>query len=125
MARTLCAGAVHMTTIDAVALDGRSCTLHDAAVAGVSGVEWACGTDNTPGFNAWMTSARLLNGRVVREGRPDRWAPGPGRLSLEEREEISLGLHRGESFSVIAGQLGRAVSTVCVWACPPRRSSGE
>jgi transposase, IS30 family len=42
-------------------------------------------------------------------------APGPvsGRyLSLAEREEIAVGLAAGESLRVIAGRLGRAVSTV-------------
>ena len=34
------------------------------------------------------------------------------RLSVLEREEISLGLARGETATLIAGQLGRAVSTV-------------
>jgi IS30 family transposase len=45
-------------------------------------------------------------------GLPDRWTPAPGRLSAEEREEILLGLARGESMSVIARSLGRAPSTV-------------
>jgi IS30 family transposase len=40
------------------------------------------------------------------------WQPGPGRLTLGDREEISLGLHAAESLTVIAGRLGRAVSTV-------------
>ena len=35
-------------------------------------------------------------------GRPQRrvepWMPGPGRLRLCDREEISLGLHAGEAF---------------------------
>ena len=43
---------------------------------------------------------------------PCEWRPGPGRLTLEEREEISLGLGRGESYTAIAGRLGRPVSTV-------------
>jgi IS30 family transposase len=45
---------------------------------------------------------------VRREG----WVPGPGRLTLACREEITLGLHAGESFTVIAARLGKAVSTV-------------
>jgi IS30 family transposase len=40
------------------------------------------------------------------------WVPGPGRLTLADREEITLGLHAGQSFTVIAARLGRAVSTV-------------
>jgi transposase, IS30 family len=36
----------------------------------------------------------------------------PLRLSLAEREEIALGLARGESATVIAGRSGRAVSTI-------------
>jgi IS30 family transposase len=42
----------------------------------------------------------------------DAWVPGPGRLTLADREEITLGLHAGESFTVIARRLGKAVSTV-------------
>ncbi|HUY51512.1 MAG TPA: helix-turn-helix domain-containing protein [Streptosporangiaceae bacterium] len=38
--------------------------------------------------------------------------PVPGRLTLADREEITLGLHAGESLTVIAARLGRAVSTV-------------
>jgi transposase, IS30 family len=44
--------------------------------------------------------------------RSDPWQSGPGRLSLADREEISLGLRDGDSFTVIAGRLGKAVSTV-------------
>jgi transposase, IS30 family len=44
--------------------------------------------------------------------RADGWVPGPGRLTLADREEITLGLHAGESFTAIAGRLGKAVSTV-------------
>ena len=40
------------------------------------------------------------------------WEPAQGRLSVAEREEISLGVHRGETFSAIASRLGRATSTV-------------
>jgi transposase, IS30 family len=40
------------------------------------------------------------------------WSPRPGRLSLAGREEISICLHAGESFTAIAARLGKAVSTV-------------
>jgi transposase, IS30 family len=44
--------------------------------------------------------------------RSDSWQPGPGRLTLVDREEISLGLRDGASFTTIAARLGKAVSTV-------------
>src|SRR5512133_3695812 len=44
--------------------------------------------------------------------RSDSWRPGPGRLTLADREEISLGLRAGDSFTAIAARLGKAVSTV-------------
>jgi IS30 family transposase len=44
--------------------------------------------------------------------RRDGWVPGPGRLRLADREEIILGLRAGESFTVLARGLGKAVSTV-------------
>jgi transposase, IS30 family len=44
--------------------------------------------------------------------RSDSWQPGPGRLSLADREEISLGVRAGDSFTAIAVRLGKAVSTV-------------
>ena len=49
-----------------------------------------------------------------RSGRCGRssWQPGPGRLTLADREEISLGLRAGDSFTAIAVRLGKAVSTV-------------
>ncbi len=47
-----------------------------------------------------------------REPRALGWEPGPGRLTLADREEISLGLHGREPFTVIARRLGRACSTV-------------
>jgi transposase, IS30 family len=55
--------------------------------------------------------------RLVREGatqgkRVEEWSPGPGRLTLEDREEISLGLERGETFTAIAARVRRAVSSV-------------
>jgi transposase, IS30 family len=42
----------------------------------------------------------------------DGWVPGPGRLTLADREEISIGLRAGESFTAIAVRLGKGVSTV-------------
>ena len=53
--------------------------------------------------------ARRSPRRLVRQ---DRWVPGPGRLTLADREEITLGVHAGESFTVIAARLGKATSTV-------------
>src|SRR5262249_40039796 len=53
--------------------------------------------------------ARSASRRPVRH---HGWVPGPGRLTLADREEIALGLHAGESFTVIAARLGKAVSTV-------------
>lgn len=41
-----------------------------------------------------------------------RWSPGERRLSLAEREEISLGVRWGDSFTAIAQRLGRTTSTV-------------
>jgi IS30 family transposase len=53
--------------------------------------------------------ARQCPRRLVRQ---DRWVPGPGRLTLADREEITLGVQAGESFTVIAARLPRATSTV-------------
>jgi IS30 family transposase len=61
---------------------------------------------------ALSTVSRVMAGKGKREDRRTRWCPGPGRLSLAEREEISLGVRRGDSFTAIAGQLGRSTSTV-------------
>ncbi len=67
---------------------------------------------------SWHTVWRVAPGpgHGVRSGRPRDevriWHPGPGRLGLEEREEIALGLLAGESLSAIAARLGRSVSTI-------------
>jgi IS30 family transposase len=55
------------------------------------------------------TVVRRESMRVVRS---DPWQAGSGRLSIADREGISLGLYRGDSFTVIAAELGKAVSTV-------------
>jgi transposase, IS30 family len=44
--------------------------------------------------------------------RLERWSCSPFRLSLDERIEIYIGLELGLTFSAIAAQLGRSVSTV-------------
>ena len=43
---------------------------------------------------------------------PVAWNPSPARLSLAEREEIRVGVERGNTFTAIAARIGRAVSTV-------------
>lgn len=58
------------------------------------------------------TVKRVMAGQGKRELRATRWSPGVRRLSLQEREEISLGLRRGDSFTTIAVQIGRSTSTV-------------
>ena len=58
------------------------------------------------------TVRKVLLGLRVRPGRPDVWSPASGRLTLADREEISLGLHGGETFTAIANRVGRAVSSV-------------
>jgi transposase, IS30 family len=51
---------------------------------------------------------------VVARARERRtsWVPSPQRLSLAEREEIRAGVVAGKSFTAIAAELGRSVSTV-------------
>ncbi|MBC7724295.1 MAG: IS30 family transposase [Burkholderiaceae bacterium] len=56
-------------------------------------------------------------GLMVRAGRhtsgvPDDWDPRPGRLTVTEREQILIGLGRGDSMAAIARALGRSPSTV-------------
>jgi IS30 family transposase len=81
----------------ALRLKARGCSLREIAA------EVCC--DRT-------SVASFLRGDRLRPGRPDDWVPGPGRLTLAEREEISLGLHRHETLGTLAARLGRSVSTV-------------
>jgi IS30 family transposase len=61
----------------------------------------------------FQTAYRVLDHSFVRdEGRPDTWWPAPGRLTLADREEITVGLANEERFTAIATRLGRSVSTV-------------
>ena len=59
-----------------------------------------------------QTASEVINKAPIRPVRQDRWDPGSGRLTLAEREEISLGLRRGATFTAIAAEIGRSVSTV-------------
>src|SRR3954451_5037309 len=44
--------------------------------------------------------------------RPEQWSTSSARLSLEDRVTIKLGLEAGRTFTSIAGELERSVSTV-------------
>jgi transposase, IS30 family len=57
-------------------------------------------------------AALIVRRAARRPVRHDGWVPGPGRLTLADREEVTLGLHAGQSFTVIAARLGKATSTV-------------
>src|SRR5258707_4269995 len=58
-------------------------------------------------------SVRLLLARDRTSGqRFADWDPGPGRLSLEDREEIALGLVARDTYAVIGGRIARPASTV-------------
>jgi transposase, IS30 family len=61
---------------------------------------------------SFQCAARVVRQASRRPVRRDGWVPGPGRLTLADREEITIGLHAGESFTAIAARLGKAVSTV-------------
>src|SRR5262245_29462492 len=58
------------------------------------------------------TVGRVVAGKGKREQRVTRWCASKRRLSLAEREEISRGLHGGQSFTAIAKVIGRTTSTV-------------
>jgi len=46
------------------------------------------------------------------DAKPFGWEPREGRLTLLDREQILVGIARGDTLTVIARSLGRAVSTV-------------
>jgi transposase, IS30 family len=50
--------------------------------------------------------------RTPRQARPATWTPRAGRLTIADREEIVIGLAKGETFTAIAAQIGKAPSTV-------------
>jgi len=58
--------------------------------------------------SAWYT----VEGSQRREGQPVGWLPGPGRLTIDDRVEIAIGLGTGETFTSIARRIGKAPSTV-------------
>ena len=60
------------------------------------------------GCTAPMVGLMVREGKH-RAGKPLGWQPRPGSLSIGEREQILLGLGRGEALSAIARRLGRAV----------------
>ena len=63
------------------------------------------------GCSAPMVGIMVRTGRHV-DAKSFGWAPRTGSLTIEEREQILLGINRGETFTAIADHLGRAVSTV-------------
>jgi IS30 family transposase len=58
------------------------------------------------------TNVMFVTREAERPGRLDNWTPRTGRLTIDEREEILLGLNRGESMRAIATKLNRAPSTI-------------
>ena len=54
----------------------------------------------------------LVRSRLSAVGVADPWTPRAGRLSVDEREQILVGLAQGESLSSIARSLRRSPSTV-------------
>jgi IS30 family transposase len=59
-----------------------------------------------------QTAWNVVMKAPTRTVKPFSWTPGPGRLTIGEREEISLALRRGDTLTFIADDLGRVVSTI-------------
>ena len=58
------------------------------------------------------------------DGKPFGWEPREGHLTVFDREEILVGLARGDTLTAIARALGRAVSTVSRRGGARRRTGG-
>lgn len=54
----------------------------------------------------------MVRDRKFRHGIPDTWVPREGCLTIRDREQILLGLARGDSMTAIARAIGRSPSTV-------------
>jgi transposase len=52
------------------------------------------------------TLSIMFREKLSSEGIAERWAPRPGRLSIDDREQILLGLRASESMSSIARRIG-------------------
>ncbi|MFJ7905374.1 IS30 family transposase [Streptomyces sp. NPDC096198] len=63
------------------------------------------------GCSAPMVGIMARDGRHL-DAKPFGWEPRSGHLTIDEREHILLAVNRGDSFTAIARQLGRAVSTI-------------
>ncbi|PFG33918.1 IS30 family transposase [Sanguibacter antarcticus] len=63
------------------------------------------------GCSAPMVGLMVRTGRYV-DAKAFGWDPRSGCLTIAEREQILVGLAQGLSLTAIAGQLGRAVSTI-------------
>lgn len=63
------------------------------------------------GCSAPMVGIMVRDGRHL-DAEPFGWQPRPGHLTIGEREQILLGLGRGDTLTAIAQDLGRAVSTI-------------
>ena len=63
------------------------------------------------GCSAPMVGIMARSGRHL-DAKPFGWEPRPGQLTVDEREQILLGINRGDTFTTIAEHLGRAVSTI-------------